>query len=100
MTTDSLLDQVQKMLNNLSQDIHSMSDTTRRHSEMVMTAIDDIATHMLAMQAIVVAILKQNPVELNGVLEWIDTHTNALDKTGQGTEKAKTLARYLVNYNS
>ncbi len=97
MTTDSPLDQVQRMLSNLSNDIQTMPDASRRHTDLVIGAMNDFAAHMLAIQAIIVAMLKQTPLDADPMMRWIDTRTNTIKKTGSDSEEAKVLARHLLD---
>lgn len=48
METDLLLNQVQQMLSNMSNDIHNMAETACHHSDRVICAMDNLTVHSSA----------------------------------------------------
>ena len=90
------LNQIQSLLANLSNDIQTMHDNTSRQMDTFMGALDDIAAHTLAVQAILVTLLETHPVDMDKVLGWIDANTQGTVENGGDVSKSKALATYLV----
>lgn len=94
--SDPMLNQVQTMLTDLSQDIDKMAGAMKAQVDAVMAAMDDVAAHTLAVQAILVNMLKKVEVNPDEVQAWIREQTKAVDASGAGAAKALALADYLV----
>lgn len=90
-----LLNHIQGLLTNLSKDVQSLSDGQNDQNQKILEALDDIAAHTLAMQAVLAAMLKKNPVELDPIRSWIVERTKEFSGEG-GSAKAVALAEYLV----
>ena len=89
------LTQVQALLANLSNDIEKMTQITSEQLDVFMGALDDIAAHTLAVQAIIINIMKKVSVDPVEVEAWITENTRSVNN-GNGAEKAKALATYLI----
>jgi len=89
------LTQVQALLANLSNDIEKMTQITSEQLDVFMGALDDIAAHTLAVQAIIINIMKKVSVDPVEVEAWITENTRSVNN-GNGAEKAKALAAYLI----
>lgn len=91
------LNEIQGILANLSQDIEKMSEITAGQLDIFMGALDDVAAHTLAVQAIMINVMKQITVDPDEVEAWIDENTKGVgDDSGEGAAKSKALARYLI----
>ncbi|MEO5375022.1 MAG: hypothetical protein H7840_12190 [Alphaproteobacteria bacterium] len=93
---DALLNQVQKMLTDLSGDVEQMTTVTRNQVDTLMGALDDIAAHTLAVQAILIQVMKTTPVDKDAVLAWVRDQTKTVDPSGEGTTKSLALAEFLI----
>ena len=93
-------DQIQTLLANLSRDIEKMSETTGQQLNVFMDALDDIAAHTLAVQAILVTMMETHPVDTAKVAKWIDDNTSTTTEGGGDVTKAKVLAEFLVTGKS
>lgn len=94
--SDVLLSEVQKMLTGISADIEHMASVTGSQVETVMNALDDIAAHTIAMQAILVTMMKTTAVDRDEVAAWIRAQRKGTDATGDSAAKAVALADFLI----
>ena len=85
--SDFMMSQVQGLLGKVADDIDKMGKTTSARSEMLLSAINDLAANMFATQAILSVLMRDHPVDAAKVKAWINEQTNAA-----GTEAPKALA--------
>jgi hypothetical protein len=85
--SDFMMSQVQGMLGKVADDIDRMSRTTSTQSEMLLEAINDLAANMFATQSILIALLRDHPVDAKTVKDFITKQTDAA-----GTDAPKALA--------
>jgi hypothetical protein len=85
--SDFMMSQVQGLLGKVADDIDKMTRATAGQGDMLLGAINDLAANMFATQAIVVAMLRDRPVDGAKVKAWINQQTEAA-----GTDAPKTLA--------
>jgi hypothetical protein len=94
-----LLNHIQGLLNNLSKDIQTMADGQSDQGQRIFEAIDDIAAHTLATQAILVELMAKNPVDHEKIRQWIVSRTEEFSGAG-GSKKALALADLLITGKS
>jgi hypothetical protein len=85
--SDFMMSQVQGLLGKVADDIDRMGKTTSAQSEMLLSAINDLAANMFATQAILHVLMRDHPVDPAKVKAWITAQTDAA-----GTDAPKTLA--------
>ncbi len=90
-----LLNHIQGLLNNLSKDIQTMSDGQNDQGQRLFEAIDDIAAHTLATQAVLVELMTKVQVDQEKIRQWIVTRTSEFSGEG-GSQKALALADLLM----
>lgn len=85
--SDFMMSQVQGLLGKVADDIDRMSRTTSGQTEMLLEAINDLAANMFATQSILIALLREHPVDAKTVKDFIAKQTEAA-----GTDAPKALA--------
>jgi len=95
--SDFMMSQVQGLLGKVADDIDRMSKTTSVQSEMLLEAINDLAANMFATQAILCVLLRDHPVKVADVKEWIAKQT-----AGSGTDapKAQAVVDLLLTFDN
>jgi len=58
--------------------------------------LDDIAAHIIAMEALVIEMLKKAPVDLEAAKAWIVQNTETSTGKAGGSTKARTIVEQLV----
>ncbi|MBF0094259.1 MAG: hypothetical protein HQL34_06915 [Alphaproteobacteria bacterium] len=91
--SDALFDQILRLL----ADVKASTNSTVGQVETVMSSLDDIAAHVLALEGIVVALLGKYPVNGDEVAAWIQDQTKVVDTTGTGSRKAVDIAQHLIH---
>lgn len=85
--SDFMMSQVQGLLGKVADDIDKMNRSTASQGDMLLGAINDLAANIFATQAILVALLRDRPVDGTKVKAWINQQTQAA-----GTDAPKALA--------
>ncbi len=70
--------------------------TIGNSAEAHFDQLDDIAAHIIALEAIVCTALAKN-VDKAAVLNWIKNETTESTGTGEGSEKARIVAEQLLS---
>jgi hypothetical protein len=94
--SDFMMSQVQGLLGKVADDIDQMSKTTTAQSEMLLEAINDLAANMFATQAILCVLLREHPVKVADVKEWIAKQTT---DTGTEAPKAQAVVDLLLSFD-
>ncbi|MBF0562643.1 MAG: hypothetical protein HQL37_11605 [Alphaproteobacteria bacterium] len=92
--SDAIVAKMVDLLSGLSKDISDMASGTKQQTDTVMTALDDMAAHVLALQGIVLAMLEKVPVDAAVVDGWLDQRTKEFG--GSGQHKSRAIAAVLL----
>lgn len=88
-------DQIKEIDGNIKQlrdDLKLIGDSTGAHFDQ----LDDIAAHIIALEAIVATMLASNPVDKDAVMEWIKSNTAETSESSDGSEKVRMIADQLL----
>ncbi len=85
--SDFMMSQVQGLLGKVADDIDRMSRTNAGQTEMLLEAINDLAANIFATQSVLIAVLREHPVDAKTVKDFITKQV-----TAAGTDAPKTLA--------
>ncbi len=91
--SEVLFSQVNDKLREISSEIQQVDQTGRDRTETLLGALDDLAAHVLACQAVVATMAKKYPVAMGDVDAWLKAN---MDQEGEGADKAEAAARHIV----
>ena len=83
---------IEKTVNGLRDDLLKIRDGVDGHYDQ----LDDIAAHIIALEAILVEVLKKSDVDSEAVKAWIVEATKSSTGDDEGSVKAKIIAESLI----
>ena len=91
--SEDLINQVQGLLQTVSEDVNQRYEDTLRNNETFLEALDDVAANVLGLQAVIAAIVRKYPIDADVAKSWLKDN---MDSEGQGTEKAEAVVDFVL----
>ncbi|WP_337995980.1 hypothetical protein [Oleispirillum naphthae] len=91
--SEGLIERVQGLLQEVSADVNRMYEQSLGNNETFLSALDDVAANVLAMQSIIAALVKTYPVDMDEAKTWLKAN---MDPEGEGTDKAEAVVEFLL----
>lgn len=91
------LEALKASVDKLSDEMGEMSHVAARHFDELHDAVNNVASHTLAMEAIISAMLARIEVDPQVVSNWIRTKTAEFSAAEQGESLAEAIARDLLD---
>lgn len=91
--SDTGIEKVEDLLSGVSADVNRMYSQALENDETFLAALDDVAAHVFALEAVVAALVKQHPIAEEDAKAWL---TANMDAEGQGREKAEAVIEALL----
>ena len=88
--SDLMLDHLRNLVNKVSAEVTNLGETNSGQFNTLLSAIDDIAADILALEAVVSTILAKYPVEMAAVKERLNQNTK-----GQQTPMTEKMIEFL-----
>ena len=94
--TETLIKDIQQLVANLAGQVSELSVEASSQITDLNVAVNDIASHTLAMEAILISLLKSANVDKAEVMAWIDEQTAEFaEQESEGTITKDIAARLL-----
>ncbi|AUG55183.1 hypothetical protein [Thalassospira marina] len=95
---NSQIDALKASLDKLSGEMGEMSQMAAQHFDELHDAVNNVASHTLAMEAIIAAMLANIEIDQQAVTNWIRAKTAEFSSPEHGESAAETIARdFLAN---
>jgi len=91
------IDDIKTTLEKLSGELGEMSQMAAHHFDELHDAVNNVASHTLAMEAIISAILANIEIDQNAVSAWIRAKTAEFSSPEHGESAAEGIARDFLN---
>ncbi|WP_073955487.1 hypothetical protein [Thalassospira sp. TSL5-1] len=93
------LEALKESVDKLSDEMGEMSQMAARHFDELHNAVNNVASHTVAMEAIISAMLARIEVDPQAVSNWIRAKTAEFSVPEQGESVAESIARDFLNNN-
>jgi hypothetical protein len=94
--TDETLQSVQDLLSGLSQDIRKLAGSIEEEKLEVRRHLDELAAHILAIEGVLIALLRDNPTAAEKAKDWIDGQITEHAGSAADAELATGIAENLI----
>ncbi|OSQ49157.1 hypothetical protein [Thalassospira alkalitolerans] len=90
------LDEIQELIQKLSGELGDMSQAASRHIDDLHVAVNNIASHVLAMEAVISVMATKVDINEADVQEWIREKTAAYAEDSSESSAAEGIAHSLL----
>ncbi|KEO59480.1 MULTISPECIES: hypothetical protein [Thalassospira] len=90
------LDEIQELIQKLSGELGDMSEAASRHIDDLHVAVNNIASHVLAMEAVIAVMATKVDVSEAEVQNWIREKTAAFAEDSSEGSAAESIATSLL----
>lgn len=94
--TEALIREIQETLQKLSGELGDMSQSAARHIDDLHNAVNNVASHTLAIEAIISAIADKVDIDEAAVSAWIRGKTAEFAEDGNEGSDAENIAKSLL----
>lgn len=98
--SNASIDEIQELIQKLSGDLGDMSQAAATHIDELHIAVNNISSHVLAMEAILTLMVQKVGVDEAEVLQWIRDKTAAFAEDGSEGSAAEGIAQSLLGKES
>jgi hypothetical protein len=90
------LDEIQELIQKLSGELGDMSEAASRHIDDLHVAVNNVASHVLAIEAVLSLVAKKVEIDEAEVLRWIRDKTAAYAEDSSESSAAEGIAQSLL----
>ncbi len=94
------LDEIQELIQKLSGELGDMSEAASRHIDELHMAVNNVASHVLAIEAILALIVQKVDIDDAAALQWIRDKTAAFAEDSSEGSAAEGIAQSLLGKES
>lgn len=94
--SNAALDEIQELIQKLSGELGDMSEAASRHIDDLHVAVNNVASHVLAIEAVLSLVAKKVDVDETEALQWIRDKTAAYAEDSSESSAAEGIAQSLL----
>ena len=94
--SNASIDEIQELIQKLSGELGEMSETASRHIDDLHVAVNNVASHVLAIEAILALVAKKVEIDDAAAIEWIREKTAAYAEDSSEGSAAEGIAQSLL----
>lgn len=94
--SNAALDEIQELIQKLSGELGDMSEAASRHIDDLHIAVNNVASHVLAIEAVLSLVAKKVDVDETEALQWIRDKTAAYAEDSSESSAAEGIAQSLL----
>lgn len=94
--SNAALDEIQELIQKLSGELGDMSEAASRHIDDLHIAVNNVASHVLAIEAVLSLVAKKVEIDEAEVLRWIRDKTAAYAEDNSESSAAEGIAQSLL----
>ncbi|PKR59852.1 MULTISPECIES: hypothetical protein [Thalassospira] len=98
--SNSSIDEIQELIQKVSGELGDMSQAASHHIDELHMAVNNVASHVLAMEAILSLVVQKIDIEEAEVLQWIRDKTAAFAEDSSEGSAAEGIAQSLLGKES
>lgn len=98
--SNASIDEIQELIQKLSGELGDMSQAASRHIDELHMAVNNVASHVLAMEAILTLVVQKVDIDEADVLQWIRDKTAAFAEDSSEGSAAEGIAQNLLGRES
>ncbi|MCC9620813.1 hypothetical protein LPB41_03830 [Thalassospira sp. MA62] len=94
--SNASLDEIQDLIQKLSGELGDMSEAASRHIDDLHVAVNNVASHVLAMEAVLTLVAQKVDVDEQAALGWIRDKTAAYAEDSTESSAAEGIVKSLL----
>ncbi len=94
--SNASLDEIQQLIQKLSGELGEMSEAASRHIDDLHIAVNNVASHVLAIEAVLSLVAQKVEVSEEDALQWIRDKTAAYAEDSSEGSSAEGIAQSLL----
>ncbi|MBN8195699.1 MULTISPECIES: hypothetical protein [Thalassospira] len=94
--SNASIDEIQELIQKLSGELGEMSEAASRHIDDLHVAVNNVASHVLAIEAILALVAQKVEIDDAAAIQWIRDKTAAYAEDGNEGSAAEGIAQSLL----
>ena len=94
--SNTSIDEIQELIQKLSGELGEMSEAASRHIDDLHVAVNNVASHVLAIEAILALVAQKVEIDDAAAIQWIRDKTAAYAEDGNEGSAAEGIAQSLL----
>ncbi|NIY75657.1 hypothetical protein HED22_08380 [Thalassospira sp. HF15] len=94
--SNASLDEIQELIQKLSGELGDMSEAASRHIDDLHVAVNNVASHVLAIEAVLTQVAQKVDVDEAAAVQWIRDKTAAYAEDSSESSAAEGIVKSLL----
>lgn len=94
--SNASIDEIQELIQKLSGELGEMSEAASRHIDDLHVAVNNVASHVLAIEAILALVAQKVEIDDAAAIQWIRDKSAAYAEDGNEGSAAEGIAQSLL----